>query len=200
MIQDYQIKLGTSSRDIDQACLFSNQGRTCNLWNVPLTLKILSDQATIADVQARRAEVKAELLAIHERLRILGAEDEELVVAERVLLRLAGVPQALPSNNDDALGDWMTPAGWNHPNRPAPMDGTIEEVIEWLLEGSVSYWATSAQLQAALAATLKRPVPMSTVSPTLSNMKNKGIIVRDGLKVALAKRIEKAATVPVGRP
>jgi len=159
----------------------------------------MSESPNLQDVQARRAEIKAELVTVREREGVLVSEDQELEVAERVLLRLAG--KAEPTLPNDALGSWLSADGWKRPNRSFdPAYATIEDTIEWLLEGATDPWATSIQIQAALSETLKRPVPMSTVSPTLTNMKNKGTLAREGFKVALASRVQNVnGTAPVKR-
>jgi len=160
----------------------------------------MSAAPNLHDVQARRVEIRAELETVREREKTLATEDQELEIAERVLLRLAGV-QEVPLSLDEALGTWKNGDGWKRPNRSFdPAYATIEESIEWLLEGAVDPWATSVQIQAALSGTLKRPVPMSSVAPTLTNMKNKGSLAREGFKVALASRVQNEnGTAPVKR-
>jgi hypothetical protein len=164
----------------------------------------MSPSPDLSDVQDRRTKIKTELAEIRQREKALVSEDQELEVAERVLLRLAGYPETPPSvifSKDNALEAWISADGWKTPARPFDADrATIKDAIEWLLEGSVDPWATSAQIQAALSATLTRPVPMSTVSPTLTVMKDDEIIVRDGLKVALTSRVRpKNETPPIKR-
>ena len=153
----------------------------------------MSTTPTIADVQRRRAQIKVERTEISRRDSELQAEDADLAVAERALLRLAGAPPAgasAPSpSSDDAFGSWLTPAGWNPPPDSAPIHGTLEELITYLLRGAVDPWALATQIQAGLTHYKQQPVPMSSISPTLTTMKNKGTIVRDGLKVALASRV-----------
>ncbi len=39
-------------------------------------------------------------------------------------------------------------------------------------------------------------IPMGTVSPTLTDLKNAGLIVRDGMRVALASRVLKDNEAP----
>jgi hypothetical protein len=158
----------------------------------------MSQPPNLQDVQARRLEIKAELATVREQEKALATEDQELEIAERVLLRLAGAPEA-PVLIDEALGAWKDAHGWKRPDQKfEPAYATIEDTIEWLLEGAVDPWATSIQIQVAAAGTLNRPVPMSTISPTLTNMKNKGTIVRDGFKVALATRVQKEnETAPI---
>jgi hypothetical protein len=155
----------------------------------------------LSDVRARRAAIKAEREKIHGRDQELSKEDQELAVAERALLRLVGIagvqePELLltPHHSsipaDDALGSWATAEGWRTPDIPRPNNGTHEECTAWLLAGSVDPWATANQIQSALSQMVQRLVPLTSVSPMLTSMKNKGIIARDGLKVALASRVD----------
>jgi hypothetical protein len=156
----------------------------------------------LSDVQARRAAIKAEREKIRERDQLLVAEDQDLEVAERALLRLAGIagvqqqPDLLQTPHhsvvhpDDDLGSWATLDGWRSPIVPRPINATHEAYTAWLLLGAVDPWATANQIQAALSQLVQRPVPLTSVSPMLTSMKNKGIIARDGLKVALASRVD----------
>lgn len=152
--------------------------------------------ANLDDVQRRRAEIKVEHAALRDKIRALEIEDAELDIAERVLRRLSGVPEpqlGFPFQGE-SLGNWLSPSGWRPPSRPLPSGRTVEDAIIWVLEGAVDPWATSNQIQAAISAVLSRPVPMNTVSPMLTAMKIRGVIARDGLKVALARRVpDKAA-------
>jgi hypothetical protein len=155
----------------------------------------------LSDVRARRSVIKAERETIRARDQVLVTEDQELEVAERALLRLAGVtevqkladlwqaPHHPAVHPDDGLGSWSSSAGWVTPNIARPNNGTHEDYTAWLLAGSVDPWATANQIQAALSQMVQRPIPLTSVSPMLTSMKNKGIIARDGLKVALASRV-----------
>lgn len=66
---------------------------------------------------------------------------------------------------------------------------TSRAVFLSVLRQSVDPWMTANEIQQLASAIKGYDVPMATVSPTLSNMKNAGLIVRDGLKVALAERL-----------
>ncbi|WP_043878775.1 hypothetical protein [Azorhizobium caulinodans] len=132
---------------------------------------------TLSDVLARRGEVKRLIDA-------LKTEDAELEMAERVLKRL-GHPQGVfdardyePSQTSAVQPQEVTLTGKE----------TTEEVLIHLLSGAQLWW-TANQLQEAASRALGREVPMTTVSPTLSLMKGKKLISRDGLKVALASRV-----------
>ena len=66
---------------------------------------------------------------------------------------------------------------------------TSRAVFLSVLRQSANPWMTANEIQERASAIKGHDVPMATVSPTLSNMKNAGLIVRDGLKVALAERL-----------
>ena len=52
---------------------------------------------------------------------------------------------------------------------------TIEELIILCMENCGEDWWTAGEMQACLTAVKGRDVPMGSVSPTLSNMKTKGL-------------------------
>jgi hypothetical protein len=159
---------------------------------------------TLRDVTKRRAAIRDERQQMELRMRLLASEDQELAVAERVLSRLASQPVPMGSlfglDKADAAGPpppppppQMIPA----PPLPplpynAPKEMTIEEVIAFVLDLNADPWMTANEIQEQAKAGGKE-IPMSSLSPTLSNMKKKEAIERDGLKVALASRINKKA-------
>ena len=143
----------------------------------------MADDPTIAHVRARREEVMREMEA-------LRAELTELDVAERVLTRLA---MTQPGSSADlmlfgvAASTVVLPPIEQTPHQRAK--GTLEEMIRtFLLEGHKTGWATSSEVKEFLTWRTGRDVPMSSVSPTLSNMKAKGVVIRDRGKVAAPER------------
>jgi hypothetical protein len=166
---------------------------------------------SLADVRARRAEIAKIIPA-------LQAEDKELAAAESVLLRLVGGEDA--SDESDAnthlfvqtaadVGDESNPVnlsdkGGDEDESVAEyvkreiMSGneTIEGLIVLLLDNCRDTWWTANEIQNALKFVKDKDVPMSSVSPTLWNLRNKGIIVRQGLNVALKSKLEKNEAAP----
>ena len=67
---------------------------------------------------------------------------------------------------------------------------TIEELIVLLLENCKDTWWTASEVQSCLSDLKGRQISMSTVSPLLWTMRKRGIIVREGLNVALASKLE----------
>src|SRR6185312_7680822 len=141
----------------------------------------MSDNPSLADVKARRAEI-AKLL------KPLQDEDQELAAAEAVLLRLIKVEGATQSAAEPA-DEGRTVV--EIVKEIMKGDETIEELMTLLMQESGDPWWTAAELQSHLTDVRKRVVPMSSVSPTLTNMKIKHLLVRNGLKVALTSRVQK---------
>jgi hypothetical protein len=162
-----------------------------------------NDNPTLRDVTNRRAAIREERQQIEVRLRQIGAEDQELAVAERVLAKLVKVPPPLPWVTDPAgPASQGVLTGLAGPTGPAPLpplpysqpkELTIEEVISFVLDLSQEPWLTANDIQEQ-AKDVGKEIPMSSLSPTLSIMKNKGTIARDGLKVALSDRIKTKTT------
>lgn len=141
---------------------------------------------TDAEVAARKAQLLKEI-------EIRQAELEELSAVERYMKRLAGQPSLAlvaaetpspphppPNNPPDA------------PPRPPPpgrIEGLTEAIVAALKEAP-DPWMTANQIQDVVSESLKRAVPMSSISPKLSDLKNKQIIRRDDMRVALASRVD----------
>lgn len=104
----------------------------------------------------------------------LAAEFEELTIARRVLVRLGGnAPPSAPMANQPRL----------------PRAGTTRDLFLEVLRTSDSPWMTANEVRAKASELKGAEIPMGTVSPTLTDLKNAGLIVRDGMKVALASRV-----------
>jgi hypothetical protein len=151
---------------------------------------------TLADVQARRAAINEERQQIAQRERMLAAEENELAIAARVLERMASAtptPAIAPEQKAAAVEhDTDTQVdGWQKFKKAQGISGTepLEHLLTILLTAVRDPWQSSNELQIYVGHLKGKPVPMSSISPTLSIMKNKGIVIRDGLKVALAARV-----------
>jgi hypothetical protein len=128
---------------------------------------------SLADVAQRRQTLEAEIAARQREL-------EELEIAERVLHRLGALMEAAPA---------AKPVPAKIGNAVAePAKESIESLILILLSDEGRVWWTANELQVELSRLKGTEVPMSTVSPTLSNMKNKDKIAREGMRVALPER------------
>lgn len=149
---------------------------------------------SLSDVAVRREQLEAE---IEER----KLELSELAVAERVLRRLAEytptarVTPATPSVTLNSVTRHSPPTPPLPPppkNEAYAVDAgkeSVESLILIILGASDRVWWTANELQAELTALKGAEVPMSTISPTLTNMKNGGKIFRDGLRVADSNRV-----------
>ena len=66
---------------------------------------------------------------------------------------------------------------------------SLKRLFVQILESSPTPWLTSNEIRERASNIKGADVPMSSVSPTLTDLKKDRIIVRDGLKVALASRV-----------
>ncbi|RUU46640.1 hypothetical protein EOC93_02395 [Mesorhizobium sp. M6A.T.Ce.TU.002.03.1.1] len=151
---------------------------------------------SLSDVAARREQLEAEIEA-------RKLELSELAFAERVLKRLG---EYMPPVRVEPAGGGVTLNSVSRPIPPRPppppplpplkveaytVDPTkesVESLILIVLGASDRVWWTANELQSELTVLKGAEVPMSTISPTLSNMKGTRKIVRDGMKVADPKR------------
>lgn len=134
---------------------------------------------TLDDVKARRAQIAAMRSA-------LEAEDHELQIAERVLMRLARKTLAIaPRLPDEQISSQQI-------GDDGAASGTVEELIIRTLRLSAVAWLTSAEVKGDVDRMRGREVPMGTIGPVLTELKNKNIIVRDGNRVALSERSHEA--------
>lgn len=123
--------------------------------------------ARIAEIEAAQASMATEL--------------EELTVARRVLVRLGGhVVQSVPIAQQPKL----------------PRAGTTRDLFLEVLRANEPPWMTANEVRAKASELKGTEIPMGTVSPTLTDLKNAGLIVRDGLRVALASRVLKDNEAP----
>jgi hypothetical protein len=123
---------------------------------------------------ARIAEIEAMQTA-------LATELEELTVARRVLMRLGGnVRPSAPVVQQ--------------PKMPRP--GTTRDLFLEVLRANDPPWMVANEVRSRASELKGAEIPMGTVSPTLTDLKNAGLIVRDGMKVALASRVPKSNEAP----
>jgi hypothetical protein len=66
-----------------------------------------------------------------------------------------------------------------------------KEVFVHVLRNSPEPWLTSSEIRKRTSALKEVEIPMGTIAPNLTEMKGVGIVMRDGLKVALAERVPK---------
>lgn len=119
------------------------------------------------------------------------AKIADLEIAERYVRRFGQTTEdTRPTVDeiDDLLGPVeLTPLNTApQPDNRRPV--TTKSLMLSVLRDAPSVWMTSDELRDRVTALKGEDVPMGTIGPTLSNMKNEGVIVREGFKVALAER------------
>ena len=118
------------------------------------------------------------------------AELDDLQLAESVLLRLSKpaeyqtVGMTLPFQ-----AETTTHAQSKTENGNPYKEGTNKALFYAVLYESESPWLTANEVQERSSNMRGWEIPMSSVSPGLSDMKASGVIERDGLKVALKNRL-----------
>ncbi|MET4754492.1 hypothetical protein [Bradyrhizobium sp. RT11b] len=65
---------------------------------------------------------------------------------------------------------------------------TLEQLTLLLLRNSGDVWWTATEIQDFLQRIRGKEVPMASISPMLTNLKNNGVIIRNGHEIALAAR------------
>ena len=139
------------------------------------------------------SDLSAILLRLSEIDRIqteLSVEREELAIAKRVLERLSA--SRLPASQQSSS---RPPATQVRNDTAQPVKGLKGLFIE-VLKNSEPPWLTAIEVKTEASKAKGTDVPMSSVSPKLWDLKNDGIIVRDGLKVALAERVRRTNEAP----
>lgn len=136
---------------------------------------------------------------------ILDAQSQlvDLEVAERIVRRFGKqTDDAKPSENEiDDLLVRVDPRPRQRPDGASTTAGTgntltSRALVSAVMRQSNSVWMTANEIQERASAIRGSDVPMGTVSPTLSLMKNDGLIARDGLKVALVERLNENGDAP----
>lgn len=143
---------------------------------------------SLSSIRARKAELN----------RTIGeaqAQLADLDVAERIVLRF-GEASGDTRPSLDTMDDLLVRAKVEMPTPKSKTHGAladrplkINDLFQSVLRQSAEIWMTANEIQERASAIKGQEVPMGTVSPMLSIMKSKGVIVRDGLKVALAERL-----------
>lgn len=142
---------------------------------------------SLSSIRARKGELNRTILDAQAQL-------ADLDVAERIVLRF-GETTADVRPDADAMEDLLQRANLDQAKSrlvEVMVDRalTSRALFQSVLRQSEEPWMTANQIQERASAIKGQDVPMATVSPTLSNMKNDGLIVRDGLKVALTERVK----------
>ena len=137
--------------------------------------------------------IRARRETLNKQIADAQAQLADLDIAERILQRFGeevGDPRPGADDMSDLLKDLGVGASTGSMSeREAVPAMTTKELIKAVLRQSSNLWMTANEIQERASAIKGQEVPMATVSPTLSNLKNAGVIVRDDMKVALASRL-----------
>ena len=110
----------------------------------------------------------------------LTVELDELRIAKRVIARFNSTrPQ-------DELRNRRT--------------GTTKALFADVLRTNDEPWMTANEIRKKASVLKGQEIPMATVSPTLTSLKNDGLLVRDGLKVALVERTKRVKAPDADAP
>lgn len=126
-------------------------------------------------IRARIAEIEATLASFD----ALRAELNELRIAERVLNKLAADDDNQPSIFEGVSSRNSKPL-------------TVREALVRALSDAEDVWLTTEEAATAASAILQKAVPINTAGPNLTRLREDGVIVRDGPRVALRARVEKS--------
>lgn len=145
--------------------------------------KILS----LSSIRKRKAALEEEMAELEFRVSEISDQLEELAEAEAFVKRFGDEGEG--SISADNVPDERLPFP------PVVRAKTTKDALLLALKVATDPWLTANELQVRAIALKGSEIPMATVSPTLSNLKNAGLIVREGLKVALATRAQSRSEV-----
>lgn len=112
----------------------------------------------------------------------LDKQDAELAIAEKVLSEIEG-SDAPPAPAQNAMLNMMAAHGLSRRDR------VVEALSGKLL------WMTSAEINDAIAKRQGARIKNTSFYPMLTVLKNEGVVVRDGDKMALKSRIGEGSQV-----
>lgn len=141
-------------------------------------IKYSQGMSTMSEAQAK---IAARRKSIKDQIAELNQEDAELATASRALARLEAM--------SDSGSDPAPPVRQDSPLAARP--STTREMIAFYLSRTPELWRTANDIRDNVSDMKGADVPMSSISPTLSDMKNAGVIVRSGMRVALSERVRK---------
>lgn len=135
---------------------------------------------------------------VRARRRQLAEEDRELAFIEAGLIKLANQWQALWQHAEEQVKPKLpiitpypivTPISSDVPlpTRAKTKNALIIEALNHPRER----WQTAKQIRDYIAKVTEKDVPMSSISPALTDLKKSGTIARNDMLVALALRLEK---------
>lgn len=138
------------------------------------------------------------LAEIRSRREAIAEEDRILAEVERALLQAQETWQSLYAEARLHIGQFVQPAAISKGAAPlsrfsaiAPKRSrTKREMIVDALNEPHPLWQTANDVQAYVSKTCNRDIPMSSISPELTALKNNGAVSRREKFVALTLRLE----------
>lgn len=144
-------------------------------------LSLTSIRSMIAEVRGVIEDAENTIRSARERL-------DDLLLAESVFSRLLGNTKV---DEAEAQGDGNPAAGFRLKAISNPYKaGTNKAYFFQVLEEASSVWLTANEVQEKAKKLKGMDIPMGSVSPGLTEMKDDGFVVRVGLKVALKTRLQ----------
>lgn len=155
---------------------------------------------SLSEIRRQRAELSREAESMRQRLSAIASRINELGMVEEIVARFGKeVPDAEERKKAtvvDIRGVVVDQEQFERSNMlrstmaRKPTD-TTKNIMIAVMRTMANIWTTASELQARVSEIKGREVPMSTISPTLSDLKNKdGLIVREGMKIALKERLK----------
>lgn len=144
--------------------------------------------------------IRAQKAALNRTILDAQTQLADLDIAERIVRRFGR--ETLDQRPGDVEMDDLLRRAKVEEAAPSAIAALVERALTSkavflsVLRQSANPWMTANEIQERASAIKGQDVPMATVSPTLSNLKNAGLIVRDGLKVALAERLNENGERP----
>jgi hypothetical protein len=158
------------------------------------TLTLESLAARDAELAAMEKEIIAERADIAAARRLLLKQKP--TVSEAIVGAVVGVRDVVTAMNagriaeqraldleKEARSNGLRPLRHGKPT-------TAMQIMEVLRNSPDREWLTANEIQDRIADKTGITISMSTLSPTLSDLKSKGHILREGFKVALKSRVE----------
>jgi polyhydroxyalkanoate synthesis regulator phasin len=151
-------------------------------------------------IREQRLAAEQEIRKAEERIDQARRHLADLEAVERVILRLQGGGRHGSSSVAQALDKFENPMETSAFSTRNPFKhGTNKAFIWEVLDTSASIWLNANQVQQKASAMRGSDIPMSSISPTLSEMKSEEYIARQGMMVALKTRLDENGA-PEGAP
>jgi hypothetical protein len=183
------------SHDVPQQCL----DLTLQTSKRTLMSRAMEHVLSLSAIRARIGALNDEILKSQREL-------EDLAAAERMVLRFGSTDEQVPptpivhhlrtasvATAPPAVG---SPSLSSSPN----ILKNLTNLILVAMRQTPSLWMTAEEVRVRASDLKGSDIPKGSIAPTLWNLKNSGLIVRNGLKVALKSRLEEQGQLPGNAP